>query len=221
MPRVYPLKRRLDEQRRGHFDQLDPLALTHLSPSMSSRAREHPAFGPVAADLRLAPNPRRADPARAMSRENVEALQRGLEAGNRGDVETVLEELDPEVEWHSVLHALLGGEQTVFRGHDGVREMFRDAHEAFGKIRIEISEIRDLGDGLVAIGRYRASGAKTLTPFALVTEIKNGKTTSVRGAPWTASTSDTARLDTARVSIAETLIGARERSTAEDRAGPP
>jgi ketosteroid isomerase-like protein len=114
----------------------------------------------------------------------VEAFQRGLEAGNRGDVETLLQELDPEVEWHSALHALLGGEQTVFRGHDGVREMFRDAYEAFGEIRIEISEIRDLGDRLVAIGRYRAvgkaSGAETLTPFALVTEIKNGKATSVR-----------------------------------------
>jgi ketosteroid isomerase-like protein len=115
----------------------------------------------------------------------LEAFRRGVEAGNRGDVETLLQELDPEVEWHSALHALLGGEQTVFRGHDGVREMFRDAYEAFGAIRIEISEIRDLGDRLVAIGRYRAvgkaSGAETLTPFALVTEIKNGKTTSVRG----------------------------------------
>jgi ketosteroid isomerase-like protein len=120
-----------------------------------------------------------------MSKENVEAFKRGLEAGNRGDVETLLEELDPEVEWHSALHALLGGEATVFRGHDGVREMLRDLNEAFGEIRIEISEIRDLGDRLVAIGRNRAvgkaSGTETDTPFALVTEIKNGKTISVRG----------------------------------------
>jgi hypothetical protein len=53
---------------------------------------------------------------------------------------------------------LLGGEQTVFRGHDGVREMLRDLNEAFGEIHIEISEIRDLGDRLVAIGRTRAHG---------------------------------------------------------------
>ena len=33
-----------------------------------------------------------------MSQENVEAFQRGLEAGNRGDVETLLQELDPEAE---------------------------------------------------------------------------------------------------------------------------
>jgi ketosteroid isomerase-like protein len=88
------------------------------------------------------------------------------------------------VEWHSALHALLGGEQTVFRGHDGVREMLRDLNEAFGEIHIEISEIRDLGDRLVAIGRTRtrgkASGAETETPLAFVTEIRNGKTVLLR-----------------------------------------
>ena len=119
-----------------------------------------------------------------MSQENVEAFKRGLEAGNRGDVETLLQELDPAVEWHSALHALLGGEQTVFRGHDGVREMLRDLNEAFGEIHIEISEIRDLGDGLVAIGRTRtrgkASGAETETPLAFVTKVKNGKTILLR-----------------------------------------
>ena len=120
-----------------------------------------------------------------MSQENVEAFKRGLGAGNRGDIETLLEELDPEVEWHSALHALMGGEQTVFRGHDGVREMLRDLYEVFGEIHIEISETRDLGDRLVAIGQTRnrgkGSGAETETPLALVTEFKNGKAISVRG----------------------------------------
>ncbi len=119
-----------------------------------------------------------------MSQENVDAFKRGLEAGNRGDVDTLLDELDPEVEWHSALHAFLGGEQTVFRGHDGVREMLRDLNEVFGEIHIEISEIRDLGDRLVAIGRTRTrgktSGAETEMPLAFVTQIRNGKTISLR-----------------------------------------
>jgi uncharacterized protein len=120
-----------------------------------------------------------------MSQENVEGFKRGLEAGNRGDVETLLEELDPEVEWHNALLALLRGEQTVFRGHDGVREMIRDLDEAFGEMHIEISEIRDLGDRLVAIGRTRArgkgSGADVESPIGFVTEFKNGKAISIRG----------------------------------------
>jgi ketosteroid isomerase-like protein len=119
-----------------------------------------------------------------MSQENVEAFKRGLEAGNRGDVETLLGILDPEVEWRSALHALLGGEQTVFRGHDGVREMLRDLNEAFGEIQIEISEIRDLGDRLVAIGvtrnRGRESGAETESPIAFVVEFKDRKAISLR-----------------------------------------
>ncbi len=120
-----------------------------------------------------------------MSQENVEAFKRGLEAGNRGDVETLLEVLDPEVAWHSALHALLGGEATVYRGHEGVREMLRDLYEAFDEIQIEISEIRDLGDRLVAIGRTRArgkgSGADVESPIGFVTEFKNGNAISIRG----------------------------------------
>jgi hypothetical protein len=45
------------------------------------------------------------DTARAMSKQNVEAFKRGLEAGNRGDVDALLDELHPEIEWHSALHA--------------------------------------------------------------------------------------------------------------------
>jgi ketosteroid isomerase-like protein len=123
--------------------------------------------------------------ARGMSRKNVEAFKRGLEAGNRGDVETLLEVLDPEVAWHSALHALMGGEATVYRGHDGVREMLRDLYDAFDEIHIEISDIRDLGDRLVAVGRSRmrgkASGVETESPLGFVTEVKNGKTISIRG----------------------------------------
>ena len=40
-----------------------------------------------------------------MSKENVEGFKRGLEAGNRGDVDALLDELHPEIEWHSALHA--------------------------------------------------------------------------------------------------------------------
>jgi len=119
-----------------------------------------------------------------MSKENVEAFKRGLEAGNRGDVDGLLDELHPEIEWHSALHALMGGQQTVFRGHAGVRRMIGDLYDTFAEVRIEMSELRDLGDGLVAIGhtrtRGKASGVETVTPLAFVTEIRNGKTISIR-----------------------------------------
>ena len=65
-----------------------------------------------------------------MSQENVEALRRGAEAFNRRDIEAMLKEVDDEVVWHAVLPVTLGGEATVSRGHEGVREMFRDLFDA-------------------------------------------------------------------------------------------
>ena len=119
-----------------------------------------------------------------MSTENVEAFKRGLEAGNRGDIDGLLDELHPEIEWHSALHALMGGQQTVFQGHEGVRRMIGDLYDTFAEVRIEMSEFRDLGHGLLALGstrtRGKASGVETETPLALVTEIRNGKTISIR-----------------------------------------
>lgn len=81
-----------------------------------------------------------------MSRENLEQAKRAADAYNRRDVEAVLQDLDPEVEWHSAISILLGGQATVYRGHDGVRELFREFEDVLDEIHVEFSEIRDPGD---------------------------------------------------------------------------
>jgi ketosteroid isomerase-like protein len=119
-----------------------------------------------------------------MSRENVEAFKRAVRANNRRDVEAFLEELDPEVEWHPGLPALLGGEATVYRRHEGARAMFGDLYGAFAEIQFEFPEIRDLGDRLLAIGYMRArgkeSGAKMESAWAYLVEFKDGKAIVIR-----------------------------------------
>jgi ketosteroid isomerase-like protein len=119
-----------------------------------------------------------------MSQENVEAFNRAADASNRGDVEAFLEELDPEVEWHDVFQMMLGGEATVARGHEGIREFFRDTDEAFSEFQVEYSEIRDLGDRIVAVGRLRArgkeSGATVESRGGWVFEFMNGKVVRAR-----------------------------------------
>ena len=119
-----------------------------------------------------------------MSQENVEAFKRAIEAYNRRDIDTFVEEIDPDVEWHGALQALLESEATVYRGHEGVRQWVRDIDEALAEIRLELPEIRDLGDRIVAIGwlraRGKASGAETESPFGCVVEWKNGKATRLR-----------------------------------------
>jgi len=119
-----------------------------------------------------------------MSLENVEVFKRFADANNRRDVEALLAELDADVEWQSAVLGSLGGEATVHRGHDGVREMLRDLYEAFSEFRVEFSEIRDLGDRVVAIGRWitrgEESGVEVTPPLASVVDFKNGKAIRVR-----------------------------------------
>ena len=119
-----------------------------------------------------------------MSRERIEQAKRSVDAYNRRDVEALLEELDPEVEWHPALLVLLGGEATVYRGHEGVRELMREIDDVLDEIHVEYSEIRDLGDRVVAIGRLRtrgkASGAETESPIATVSDLRNGKSIRIR-----------------------------------------
>src|SRR5436190_1149065 len=122
-----------------------------------------------------------------MSQEDVEAFKRGTEAYNRGDVDALLKELDPKVEWHSALLIPFGGEATVSRGHDGVREVLGEVNEALAEVHLDYSEIRDLGDRIAGIGRIRTrgkqSGVVTEMAFGTVTHMKNGKAIRI----WTTS----------------------------------
>ena len=107
----------------------------------------------------------------------MEACKRALEAGDRGDVEALLEGLDPAVEWHAAMSVLLGGEATVYRGYEGVRDLFRERAELLPKRHHDVSEIRDLGERVVVIGRIRvtsSSGVETESPYGYVVDFKGG-----------------------------------------------
>ena len=115
-----------------------------------------------------------------MSREDVEAFKRAVEAANRQDVRGFLAHCDPEVEWpRPAILASLGGEANVYRGHEGVREVLQDVFEVFAELHLEISEIRDLEGRIVAIGRLRPrgteSGAETVSELAYIVDFKNNK----------------------------------------------
>jgi ketosteroid isomerase-like protein len=67
----------------------------------------------------------------------------------------------------------------VYRGHEGVRAWLRDQEESFAESRIDYSEVRALGEQVVAIGRLRArgkeSGAEIESPVGWVVEFRSGK----------------------------------------------
>jgi ketosteroid isomerase-like protein len=113
-----------------------------------------------------------------MPGDNIDIVRRFVDAFNRGDVEGVLELLDPAIEWRPALPLLLG-EATVYRGHRGARKWLRDLHAVVDRAHLEYPRIRDLGNRVLAIGRLRirgkGSGAETESPFAHLTDIKDGK----------------------------------------------
>jgi ketosteroid isomerase-like protein len=119
-----------------------------------------------------------------MSQENVELFRRALEAFNRRDFDAVLEQLDPEAEWHPGVAASLGGETTTFRGQEEVRKGLQDLVDAFEDLHLEVSEMRDLGDRVLAMGRLRAhgteSGVEIESPWAYLVQYKSGKAIWVR-----------------------------------------
>jgi len=55
----------------------------------------------------------------------------------------------------------------VYRGHDGIREMFRGFYDAVDEIHVEYSEIRDLADRVMGIGRARIRGNSALEAAGL------------------------------------------------------
>jgi hypothetical protein len=55
-----------------------------------------------------------------MSEENIEAFKRFVDAFNGRDLEAILEEVDPGVEWRPASAVAVGGKMTVYSGHAGV-----------------------------------------------------------------------------------------------------
>ena len=119
-----------------------------------------------------------------MPQANVEVFKRAFDAVNRRDAEALLSELDPEVEWHGAILMAMGGNRTVYRGHEGVREWLRDLYETLSEFHADYPDIRDLGDRTVALGVVRgrgtASEAEIQSPHGTVVEFKNGKAIRVR-----------------------------------------
>ena len=114
-----------------------------------------------------------------MSRENVDAFRRVLEAYNRRDIDAVLDVLDPMVEIHPLTLAMFGTEAAWYRGHEGLRQFVRDVDEVLPGIQVEPLEIRDLGERIVANGRLhargRASGAEVQSPISWLVEFRAGR----------------------------------------------
>ncbi len=91
-----------------------------------------------------------------MSQENVEIVRRAYEVFNRREGESALDLYARDIEW-DLSRAMLGTGE-VYRGHEGVRESFRDLLTAFAAIDFEIERYEGFGEQVLATVRERYRG---------------------------------------------------------------
>jgi ketosteroid isomerase-like protein len=110
-----------------------------------------------------------------MAEANLDLMRRAFEAFGAQDVEAFVQCMDADVEFEP----RLAGVEGNYHGHEGIRQFMADGSEVFELRGTEVEEIRDLGDGILALGvfhvRGRGSGAEDTTPFALVGSIRDGR----------------------------------------------
>jgi ketosteroid isomerase-like protein len=88
-------------------------------------------------------------------RSDMDVIKAVYEAFTERDVEGVIAYLDDDVEFSAVTgdHA---GRTEPYRGHDGVRQYFRDLAEVWDELRVVPSEYRQDGDTVLVTGRVTA-----------------------------------------------------------------
>ena len=95
-----------------------------------------------------------------MSQENVEIVRRVYETYVSGDFEATFTLIDPEVETDVSIRP----EGKVYLGHEGLAEALRTWTGTWEAWRIEVEEILDAGDQVVAFekqsGRGKGSGVR-------------------------------------------------------------
>ena len=98
-----------------------------------------------------------------MSEENVEAVRRAFAAFNRRDMDAMLEEFDPEIEWHTATDL---PDSSVFRGHDGVGAFIQEWIDAFEGLHGDVEEFIDRGECVVVpvVFRGRIPGSVGSAP---------------------------------------------------------
>jgi len=114
---------------------------------------------------------------------NLEIVQRSYASFSRGDLDAVLADLDPAIEWHQAQGLPHGG---LYHGVDEVRRNIFEPLEAewWSECTADPDEFLDAGDQVVVLGRYRGtaqgSGKALDVPFVHVWTLREARATRFR-----------------------------------------
>jgi hypothetical protein len=113
----------------------------------------------------------------------VDIVRRSYEAFERGDLDGVLADMHPEIEWHQAQGLPHGG---YYRGIDEVRRNIFDPldEEWWDEFSAVPDEFLDAGEHVVVLGRYRGvakvTGRALDVPFVHVWTLAEGKAVRFR-----------------------------------------
>ena len=112
-----------------------------------------------------------------MSQETVDQIRRSYETFNRRDWEAFRRMMDPEIVVESRLVAMEGG----YRGYVGLRRWWDQVFETMPDYKVEIEDLREIGDIVLVrargVGHGASSGTPVDDPFWHALELTDGRCT--------------------------------------------
>jgi ketosteroid isomerase-like protein len=120
-----------------------------------------------------------------MSQANVEVVRQIYDAVARRDSVTPFRFYADDIVWDlSTWAAVVFYARPVYRGHDGVRQLWRETLAAFGEVDFQVEEVIDGGERVVAAIREReigrASGVPVEARHTAVWTLADGKVTRMQ-----------------------------------------
>jgi uncharacterized protein len=97
----------------------------------------------------------RTDDGGSVSSTNADLIRRGYQAWNHGDVEAVVEFLDPEIRWEGYTHIPESGTLT---GREEVRAWLERFLEAWEELDIEVTDMIENNDRVIALVSFHGLG---------------------------------------------------------------
>jgi ketosteroid isomerase-like protein len=112
-----------------------------------------------------------------MSQANVDAVLRSFDAWNRGDFEGWIKATHADMEWSPATPRGLEGAAGRYRGHAALKRFWDQSHEVWD-VEMRVTEVRDLGDRVLAFAHTRrtgkSSGVVLEQTLAYLFEIEDG-----------------------------------------------
>jgi len=114
-----------------------------------------------------------------MSQGNVGLVKSLYEAFGRGDVPTVLAAMDPKIEWNEAENFPYADRNPYIGPGAVVEGVFARLGSEWDGFGLDVEEVLDAGDTVVARGRYKGAykktGVRIHAQFAHVWRLRGGK----------------------------------------------